>query len=549
MKKMKKTIHYLIRTAAVAVVFLATGCEKLDLTPEGDFSDESFWTSTDRAQIVLNQAYSQMLSSEHYFYNEALSDNAINGRGDVAGSSSIPNGTSDASLGRYLNEWNGRYAGIKTCNILLENIDRVPDADAELVERMKAEARFLRAWQHFMLATWFGDVPLFDHDPTLQEASTVARTPHDEVIAFVLSELDASAAILPTPDGYSTAERGKITKGAAMALKARVLLYEGRWSEVVAVTQDLIDGAFGSYALFPSYSGLFLPDNEFSSEDILSLQYVPVDRVWSEMFDMAPISAGARLNALAPTQELVDSYPMNNGKRIGESGSGYDENNPYANRDPRLTATVVYHGYSWKDKPESTPRTIYIKPGSTPGGPNDPKPDEYGVGSSSPTGYYTRKYWDPTHSANSMQSGLNLMLIRYADVLLMHAEAKNELGAFDAATWDLTVRALRARAGYTDNAALAFPGGGQAELREIIRNERRIELAMEGLRIFDIRRWRIAEDVLNGYVHGAKYGLPGVDNGYIRAGIRVFDESKHYVWPVPRDEYLINPNLGQNPNW
>jgi starch-binding outer membrane protein, SusD/RagB family len=295
--------------------------------------------------------------------------------------------------------------------------------------------------------------------------------------------------------------------------------------------------------LFPSYEGLFLPQNEYNSEDILSLQYVPQFRMWGEFFDMAPISAGARLNALAPTQELVDSYLMLNGQPISEAGSGYNEDDPYVNRDPRLTATVVYHLYQWSDA-EGT-RTIYIEPGSSPG----EAPDEYVPGSSATsTGYYVRKYFDPQHNTN-LQSGLNLMLIRYADVLLMHAEAKNELGQMDASVWDQTIGALRTRAGFTNPAAISFPGTGQDDLREIIRNERRTELAMEGLRIFDIRRWRIAEDVLNGYAHGARFGVESIDNGYLRVNLRAFDPEKHYLWPIPRDERLINPNLSQNPNW
>src|SRR5690606_36351324 len=123
---------------------------------------------------------------------------------------------------------------------------------------------------------------------------------------------------------------------------ARVHLYEGQWQEVVQTTEALINGdGFGSYGLFPSYSGLFLPENEYNQKDILSLQYVPQLRTWGEFFDMAPLSTGARLNALAPTQELVDSYLMENGLSIDNPDSEYDEENPYVNRDPRLTATVV----------------------------------------------------------------------------------------------------------------------------------------------------------------------------------------------------------------
>src|SRR5690606_16436230 len=159
-------------------------------------------------------------------------------------------------------------------------------------------------------------------------------------------ELEEISEILPTNSEYSEDENGKITAGAAIALKARVLLYEGRWEEVITECEKLMNSsAYGSYDLFPSYDGLFLPQNEYNNEDILSLQYVPEFRMWGEFFDMAPLSAGARLNALAPTQELVDAYLMSDGNNIHDANANYNEEDPYINRDPRLTHTVVYHNY------------------------------------------------------------------------------------------------------------------------------------------------------------------------------------------------------------
>ncbi|WP_224996266.1 RagB/SusD family nutrient uptake outer membrane protein [Cesiribacter sp. SM1] len=528
------------------LVLLFTACKDLDLAPENTFTDLNYWSSEARAQAVLNTAYSQMFSSSYFFLNEALSDNAVNGRGDAAGAASISSGAYDASLARLNEEWDTRYGGIKTTNILIENIDRVTDMSEEERNMMKAEARFIRAFQHFQLMTWFGDIPLLDHDPTIEEAQTIERTPRAEVLAFILNELDEVAAILPANTELADAEQGKITSGAAIALKARVLLYEGRWADVVTETAKLINSTeYGSYSLFPSYEGLFLPENEYNEEVILSLQYVPIDRTWSEFFDMAPLSAGARLNNLAPTQELVDSYLMLNGEPIDAAASGYDEGNPYVNRDPRLTNTIVYHNYQWEN-PDGSIHTIYIEPGTDP----DEALDEYETGSSkTTTGYYTRKYFDPDHTAG-LASGLNLILIRYADVLLMYAEAKMELGEFNEEVWNQTIRPLRERAGFTDEAALAYDPSLTGEaLRQTIRNERRVELAMEGLRIFDIRRWQIAEDVLNGWAHGAQFEPSSPDNGYIRAQSRTFDPGKHYLWPIPRDERLQNSNLSQNPGW
>ncbi len=531
----------------VLVLFVFSACKKLDLVPTDRFTDVNYWTTTAKANGVLNTAYSQMFNNNRFFLNEALSDNAYNGRGDNEGAASIAAGTYDASLGRIKSEWNDHYTGIKTCNLFLDNVDKVPNMDGALKERMKSEARFLRAFQYFQLMTWFGDVPLFDKDITLEESLSIGRTPRADVLAFILRELDAAVAGLPVSSAYSAADRGRISKGAALGLKARVLLYEGRWQEVATTCEAIMSGSNGQYSLFPSYEGLFLPQNENNSEVLLDLQYVPTDRTYNNLFDFVPISVGARLNSLAATQELVNTYLMSNGKAINDAGSGYDENNPYVNRDPRLTYTLVYDNYKWKNSDGSI-KTIYIRPGTDPD--QNTKMDEYAAGGvSSPTGYYLRKYYDPTSIANFV-SGLNLILIRYADVLLMYAEAKNELGQMDATVWDRTIKALRTRAGFVDPAALNFDGGlGQQGLRTVIRNERRTELAMEGLRIFDIRRWRTAEQVLNGWAHGAKFGPASVDNGYIRANQRIFDANKHYLWPIPRDERALNPNLAQNPGW
>ncbi|MDP4208331.1 MAG: RagB/SusD family nutrient uptake outer membrane protein [Bacteroidota bacterium] len=543
---MKKILSYTIICGALFLQ--ATSCKKLDIAPTNKFTELNYWTSSDKAALVLNTAYSQMTSSDYFFYNEALSDNAYVGRGDASNVKTISAGQQDPSTSRFKDEWATRYAGIKTCNVFLEYVDAVPGMDETLRNRMKAECRFLRAYQYFQLTTWFGAIPLFDHDITLDGSKSISRTPQADVYAFIHKELEEIAPLLPTNLQYAASDKGRVTRGAAIALNARVYLYQGKWADVVTNCEKLIGSADnGTYGLFSTYEGLFLPDNEYNSEVILDYEYVPTYRTYSNLFDLAPLSVGARVNAMAPTQELVNDYLMTNGKAISETGSGYNEADPYTNRDPRLTATVVYHLFQWK-KPDNTSQTIYIKPGSAP--TEDAKKDEYVAGSNSTsTGYYLRKYYDPK-SATNFASGLNLILIRYADVLLMYAEAKNELSGMTETIWNTTIKALRVRAGFTDANALNFNSSlNQDQLRTVIRRERRSELAMEGLRIFDILRWKTAETVLNGYPHGAKYGDASIDNGYIRLEARVFDPNKHYLWPVPQFERDQNSNLGQNPGW
>lgn len=539
MKNLTKLLIVFL-TAAVA-----TGCKKLDLAPTDRFSDLTFWGVDANVYSALNNNYSLMYNSNMYFYNEATSDNAYSSTGDYA---LIASGNATSAQAKFLNDWGYFYSTIKSCNIFLANVDQNTTLPAEQIRRLKAENRFIRAFAHFNLTKWYGDVPLIDKDLSADEAKQIARSPKASVVQFIVDELDAAAADLPSVAQLGSTENGRLTKGAALALKARVLLYEGnRMAEVVQVCEDLMNNQAvnGQYGLVANYASLFSDPvvNKTNIEAILSLQFVPAIRTWSEFFDFAPRSVGGRVSGMSPTQELVDDYVTLNGKGIREAGSGYVESNPYANRDPRLTATVVYDGYNWQ-KPDGSTKVIYIKPGTDP----DPaRLDEYSPASqaSSPTGYYWRKYYDPIALA-SFTSGMNLHLIRYAEVLLNYAEAKQALGQFEESVWNNTIRLLRQRAGFTDAAALNFPG--TADLTNIIRRERRAELAMEGLRTDDIRRWKIAETVLNGYAHGARFGDAAVDNGYIRAQKRAFT-AKDYLWPIPSSEIGLNPNLTQNPGY
>ena len=531
-------VSKLLLGLGLSIAFSA--CQKLDLPPTDRPTDATYWTQPADAANVLSTCYENLYNAEYFFFNETLSDNAFN-KSEVDGTNSrnIAQGSYGTNHPRITNEWSYHYSGIRKCNTLLANIDKIASLDAALKSRYVAEARALRAFQYFQLMTWYGDVPLVTDELTVTDAAGLARTPRAQVLDFVLKELDAAAAGLPLNTAYAAEDRGRFTKGAALTLKARVLLYEGRWADVAAATEQLLSGSVGTYSLFPSYAGVFAPANENNAEVLLDLQYGVPARVHSVQRYFIPRTEGRLVCSIAPTQELVDDYLMANGKAIAEAGSGYDEATPYAGRDPRLAATLVYDNYVWK-RPDGSSITIRTLPGT-----GDNAVDRTDA---SPTGYYQAKYFDPTADGN-LNSGLNLILIRYADVLLMHAEAKNELNQLTASEWSRTIGALRQRAGFRDAAALAFPSGSQESLRAVVRRERRTELAMEGLRIFDIRRWRTAETVLNGYVHGLKAGDPAVDNGYLRVDQRSFSAARHYLWPVPQRERDIDANLSQNPGW
>jgi hypothetical protein len=298
-----------------------------------------------------------------------------------------------------------------------------------------------------------------------------------------------------------------------------------------------------SFLLFyPSYEGLFQAANEGNTEVILDIQYMLTTRENNAQSLFIPPSLGGYCK-FAPLQELIDSYVAADGLPIGES-SVYSATNPFRNRDPRLSATIVYTG-NYYQMANGSQHVINCDKGAD--------KDGYEFSSNvTPTGYYFKKYWDKDHSMIvNLASGLNIILIRYADVLLMNAEAAAEMGTLDATVWNATIRPLRVRAGFTNPLALDFPAGSsQQDLVEIVRRERRSELAFEGLRYADIIRWRTAETVLNGWCHGLKTNdIVGADDGYVRVESRSFDKTKHYLWPVPQTERDMNENLTQNPSW
>lgn len=514
-------------------------CVDLETAPKNKFTTNNFWTSQSKAEAVLSTAYSQMFGNGYYFGNEVLSDNAFNGR---AGDNEykIVMGSADATNGRFSTEWGDCYRGIKTCNLFLENIDRVPGMDAATTNRLKSEARFIRAFLFYRLTNWFGNVPLFEKSITVDEAQTIAQTPAADVKKWVHQEMDDIIQYLPTNKTQKVADKGRITQGAAIAFDARVYLYDGDWANCEKQCAKLIGVTTnGTYALEAKYSDIFLPTKEYNGEVILDMEYVNTYRTWDNMRDLAPLTAGARLSNIAPTQELVSSYRMLDGS-VWEDGKGYE------GRDLRMDATIVRDGSTWVGQDGKTSTILTSNKSTT----NDAWQGTSGK-NQSVTGYYYRKNFDPTSTAGSFQAGLNLILIRYADVLLMYAESLNEQGKLDAAAWNKTIKPLRERAGF-NSAYCAFPAGATKEsLRPGIRLERRCELALEGLRVFDLRRWMkmdngtsiiVGSDPNNkGVLHGDKFA----ENGTKFVSLTPVDYHKYY-FAIPQSELDINKNLVQN---
>lgn len=528
-----KKVYSILSTLSL-ILLLWSACVPLDTPPYDRDSDLSFWENdADAAISALNTCYVSLTDMYGLVYSDGTTDNAYVKGGQTK---AIGNGTYGTSEGYIYGLWGGAYSGIRDCNELLANIGKVTKVSEELKARYVAEARVLRAWHYYDLYTRFGGVPYITTPISIAQSRSLKRDSKDFVVSSIVKELEEVISSNVLPASYTADEdKGRITKWAAIAILAKIHLFEGNFTQVRDLTARIMSES--GINLFPSYSGLFEIANEYCPEIILSSQYKPVFKEHDIMYNLLPPSMGGYTN-IAPLKSLVDSYIMLDGKAIDDPSSSYDPTKPWTDRDPRLAATIAYPGglgYTAADGSVIQPKWD----GS----------DAYNYSSDvTPTGYYVRKWWDNTYRL-TLQSGLNPILIRYADILLMNAEAHAELGTLDATVWNATIRPIRVRAGFTLASALDFPGA-EAPLKEIVRNERRSELAFEGSRRNDIIRWRIAEDVLSGWCHGLYTGEnSGADGGFVRIELRQFNPERHYLWPIPQKERDLNHNLDQNPNW
>ena len=501
---------------------LMVGCsdESLNTRPNDRYTEESFWTSEKNATAGLTGCYAVLRNDGIYggeatpLLEETATPNTYN-YNDRMGFDVIASGTQTPSNSTIItNRWNHAYSGIGRCNALLANIDNVP-MDNELKKRMKGEAKFLRALYYSLLATYYKDAPLILDEPNIDQA-LLPRTPHAEVMAQVVQDLNEAADILPAKY-TATTDIGRATKGAALALKARVLLFEAsplvntggdlaKWQAAADAAKAVMDLTAAGYGLFNNYRQLFLPANEGKQETIFDVQF-KIPELGSS-FDVV----GSQYNDNAPVQNLIEAYEMSDG--LPQSVSPlYDPATPYANRDPRFYQTIVFPGDVFQGSTVTTSRFQI-------------------------TGYAIKKYTVYDAAAATQVAGgrseTNYMVLRYADVLLMYAEAQNEAVGPDASVYS-AVNSVRQRAGLNPYQVPA--GKTKDEMREIIRHERRIEFAGEGYYYNDIRRWKIAETVMNTKIFNSANAA--VDT-------RVFNAARDYWWPVPQVQRDRNPNLSQN---
>ncbi len=516
----------------IAILFLtaAMGCDRglLDTVPNDRLAVELFWKTEQDATMAANAIYTY-LEGPGIFSWDGMTDIGHTNQ-SFQTEALIEKGQTDALNTKVLTEWTNAYKGIRAANSFFKNIDKVEKADPARIGQLKGEVRFLRAYLYLKLASLYGDVPLITDELTLDESRQVKREPVEAVWNFVASELTAAAGLL----GSTPQQKGRITKGAALGFKARALLYAGRYAEAAATAQEVID--LNAYSLYPAYGKLFTYEAENNQEVILDKQFIK-DNYNNNIFaTMAPYSQQASTNTFVPTKALVDAYTMANGKDITDPTSGFDPKNPYQDRDPRLRYSVFVTGERLPDG-----KTYNPTPGS---GTADAVGFSY---ITSTTGFTLKKYINAQDLAQPANCGINIMLMRYAEILLIYAEAKIELSQLDKSVLD-AINLVRQRPDV--NMPPVKELGSQEAMRQLVRKERLIELAFEGLRYIDLRRWRVAEQVLPGKVYGMTY----VDNGVLKtveapAFERSFNKNRDYLWPSQQKERDLNPSLTQNPNW
>jgi starch-binding outer membrane protein, SusD/RagB family len=518
------------RILLTLLAITAAGCEDiLDTVPNDRISPQIFWQTEADAILGANAVYTPLLeSARHYASWDGMTDIGYT-HIPQSPESFILQGTQDALNGRIAQDWSDAYAGIRTANTFMENVDNVETDNTALIDRLKGEVRALRAYYYMRLALLYGDVPLVTTVLTLDESKNLTRTPVGQVWDFISNELDAAAALLPV----SQDDVGRITKGAALGLKARAMLYDGRYQEAADAASAVM--SLGAYSLYPSYKDLFTYPAENNDEVIMDAQFVG-SSLSNDIFNVLAQRSQNASSLYVPTKNLVDAYQMTNGLDITDGASGFDPYDPYTNRDPRLSYTVYVPGDVLSDGSifDSTPT-------STTGD---------AVGSTfvvSPTGFNVKKYVNDSDLADPANCGINYILLRYAEILLTYAEAKVELNSIDNGVYD-AINAIRER---PDVAMPAItPGKTQAELRDIIRHERLVELAFEGQRYFDIRRWQIAGDVMPGKVYGMTFENTTGDLETVEVTAwENFWNDRNYLWPVPQAERELNSDLMQNPNY
>ena len=575
-----------------AALFATTACmDNYEELPVDQYTDDFLFSRTDsvgdRALGFLGTIYDALESGHSRvggYYLDAASDDALpidmDGEPDVL-KLQLGQYTARTRIGSEM-KWGDYYSLIRKVNIFINGIDVVPfkatyinalGEQQPLNRTLKAEARFIRAWFYFQMLERYGGVPLLgDKVYDINDNLELPRNTFGECVDYIVSELDAiqddlRAIPMDQPGLYAHVP----TKQACVALKSRVLLYaasplfnerpiesgneligyasydRNRWKKAADAAREFMetwgDKGDATFKLATSSRNVFLNFYHKSTnpELIFFRQGGSGTGVESNIGPLGFSGNNIGSGRTNPTQNLVDAFPMKDGKAIDEPGKfTYDPQNPYANRDPRLDQTVLHNGSKWLGTTLQTWQ----------GGAHNPNTGE----DYSTTSYYQRKFMGAFESFSDYSAVLHLwVILRYTEVLLNFVEAENE--ALDEPSQEIydVLFAIRKRGGIsagTDKMYGLKAGMTKEEMREVIRNERRIELAFEEHRYFDIRRWREAENIYKQPLKGMQISSNGVGVTYTVADVlNVTWDSKRYFYPIPYAEVNKNDNMVQNPNW
>jgi len=571
-----KNIQFIL---GIALLLVAFGCSKeiLDKKPLDQFSDADFWKDPNLAVVAINQLYVYLSPDDAFHEWEGYTNNAIDGILWAPSHSQIQKGwtAGDANYNtRYWSMdfaihgapwdspfsslWKIGYREIRDCNIAIKNLTATENKN-ERANQLLAEAKFMRAYQYYLLTAQFGAVILVDQPLGLNDEVNLPRNSYKECVDFMVKDLDDAAAILPT--SWDATNRGRVTSGTAKALKGRIQLFAERWTDAAATYKSVIDA--GTYSLYPNFQSLFFEENENNKEVILDVQYKYPEFIYS---GNAQALSGTQngWGAANPTQNLVDQFELLDGKAWNDPTSiYYDASNPYANRDKRFYGTVQYDQGVYFGKRLETGKGIDGKGNLVKGADVEKNNDV------SQTNYYLCKGIDTGGTLKYNAStpvpamGTNVILMRYAEVLLGYAEAKNEATGPDQSVYT-AINTVRSRAGLPN-----LPGGlSKEQMRAKIHKERRTELSFEHIYYFDCLRWKdrtnfteIPKVVNITYTYGLNAdGSVKIDNtsrkvvlsrmftypNYTEARTFNLDTDFGWFFPIPQEEIDKNPKIVQN---
>lgn len=526
----------------VLIFFALSSCDKdlLELTPLDKLSETSVWADKSLIELYVNSTYHAVEHDYNQTMWSSLTDETYNihdGGGFMVqkGELSSDNVSNVSSIGNMFNYWAKAYGAIRNINIYFSKVDTAPIDDAMKI-RMNAEMKFIRAFVYANLIFRYGGVPIIKNIFELGADYSVSRSSYDDCVTYICSELDGVIDDLPAKEPAN--QLGRASGDAAKALKSRVLLYAAsrlnnsnhdlnKWQKAADAAGALLSAG---YSLNGDYQRIFMQDNK---EIIFGRYFTQANSHNMHLYNGRNGSQGWGGNC--PTQNLVDDYEMINGKLPADPTSGFDSANPYVNRDPRFDASILHDGSLWMGRETET-----FDSGL------DSRQSTIQSWNASLTGYFLKKFIPdniPT-AGSTVKPTAPYVFFRYGEILLNYAEAKFELGDESIARTYLNM--IRARVNMPPVTAT-----GDA-LRQAIYHERRIELAFEGHRFFDVRRWKIATETENIKLSAIRITkLVGGSKTYKTENLltRSFAD-KHYLLPIPFAEIARSKGtLSQNPGY